>query len=212
MTPDEKTWEREVEQELARWSAELAVEVPSAVQDRTRAVVRAALDQQWLGDRPTVLPTEAAVDRVRTAVRRELAQARPATAAHDANRVRVRPRAWPQRYVWASLATAASVLVVIGLVRQRAPSESSLVVEAQPRDDTIDLFVQAAGRAWADDRFTSGLRMDLDALEQNLSDWSPAATEVERMLEDIGDRLDGLFDERNADEVWPTNGWTESYS
>jgi hypothetical protein len=40
MKPDEQTWEHEIERELARWSAELAVEIPPDVRDRTRAVVR----------------------------------------------------------------------------------------------------------------------------------------------------------------------------
>lgn len=222
MKPDEQTWEHEIERELARWSADLAVEMPPDVRDRTRAVVRHTMESQWLAGHPAPLPSDGAVDRVRLAVRRELTQLAASTAgvnetfpeAHRGQGVppaHGRLLAWPGRYVWASLAAAASVLVVIGITRQQGPSETPPIAQAQPRQDAMDLFVQAAGRAWADDQFTSGLRTDLDALEESLNRWSPAVSEVERMLEDIGDRLDGLFDDSD-DDRWPASGWAEGYS
>jgi len=182
--------EREVERQLAGLAAELSVEPPPAAIERARAAAGHALNEAWLAGHPAPAPDAEALARVRAAVRRELA--RPAGDGPRPSR-----RVW--RLVWPAVA-AAVVVISVGVIRYAGSSRSTAPAATSRAAQTVDLFVQAADRVWAEDPLIAALRMDLDTIEESLTRSRTAPDGVEEILEDIESRIDELFVEPDGFE------------
>ena len=187
MADEIRKLEIEVERRLADLSRQLSVELPADVVARLRSSIRCELDERWLAGQCEPMPDGAVLDRVRHAVRKELA------------------RTHRNRSGWyRSGLVAAAILLCVGIarlvLRPSSPSTISSVSESLRGHvpNPVVLFVQASTRVWASDTLTPEILVGVEAVEDSLSNWRPARDDVEEMIEDLGQRMDELFDEPEA--------------
>lgn len=198
MNQDLRQLESEVEAMLATWSEALNVQPPPGIRERLRATVGRQLNEAWLTDQPSPSPAPATLDRVRRAVRDELHRESQGWASA------LRP--WRIRV---PAAAAAAVLIVVGLAYQAGwLSSGSRGLRSDPpgkqyvsAEDPLTLFAEASNRVWAADPLTAAISTDLDSLEDGLSRTRTASDGVQDTLDDIGDRIDDLFDSGPVDTL-----------
>lgn len=198
MNQDLRQLEGEVEAMLATWSEALDVQPPPGTRDRLRATVGRQLNEAWLTDQPSPSPAPATLDRVRRAVRDELHRESCGWAGML--------RRWQLRI---PAAAAAAIVIVMGLAYQAGwLSSGSRGLKNDPpgtqyvsAEDPLSLFVEASNRVWAADSLTAAISTDLDNLEDGLSRTRTASDGVQDTLDDIGDRIDDLFDSGPIDTL-----------
>jgi len=183
MSEDLRHLECEVERQLDELAAALSVEPPPAVIERIRTAARQALDEAWLTGHPAPVPDDDTMARVRAAVHRELARA-------AGERARFSRRVW---WLAGPAVAAAMIVIALGVVRYAGLPRPATPAATEMADQTVDLFVQAADRVWAEDPLIAALRMDVDGIEESLVQSRTTSNGVEEILEDVESRIDELF-------------------
>lgn len=191
--------EREVEAAMASLSADLRVEPPEALLSRAKAAVGHELNETWLADQPGVVPSPDTMQRVRTAVHAELERSapadRPAPGGPGPGAAPGRRRAW--RWTWPALAAAAMIGICVGITHYFAalkpPKEPAV-------DAALNLFVDAANQVFTEDPLTAPIVADLDAVEENIARWQPAAQYDTEALGEIMEQIDALLVEPEPGE------------
>lgn len=187
MSEDFEKLERQIDEMLAELSPALEVEPPKAVIERTRMTTQRAVNEVWLAGQPTPMPSEETLSRVRSAMRRELAQSSERSTRSTRRMV---------RFAWPVVAAAAMIVISIGVFRNGASGPQQVTTATDSSDQTLDLFVQAAEQVWTEDTMIASLRIDLDSIEESMLMSSQSMTDgVEDVLEYIETQLDELFTE-----------------
>lgn len=197
MNDDLRQLEGEVEAMLARWSDALNVPSPPKARERLRAVVRQELNEIWLAGQTSPSPSPATLARVRRAVRHELGRMSRGWAGMF--------RRWQVRLP----AAAAAIVIAMILVRQAGwlGSGSTGVTDRRAgamfasHADPLALFVEAANSVWAGDPLTAAISTDLESLEEGIGRTRAVSDGVQDTLDDIGDRIDDLFDSEPIDAL-----------
>lgn len=148
-------------EELAE-AIDRVAEPNAAVVARVKSAVRHELNEQWLAAYGTPTPSDETVGEVRQAVRRELIHTRALGRLFAAG---------PPRF-WAGLAAAAMIALSVGLIRQvgymasRPPALADRSTVQVAVD--VDLFVEAAQLALAEDPFAESVLDELQSIDDTL--------------------------------------------
>ncbi len=188
--------ERQIDAELHALGPMLDVPCPEDLRDRVKAAVRFECSVQEPAEHADARPAPETLDRIRRAVRAELA------AVAD------RPMKRSDRLVYrlrTVAAVAAALALAVGLswyaVRpQRDPRPVDPIYIAGARSDPVELFAEAAERLWSEDPLIAELSWEVQSLEYHLAHL-PGEDGVERMLDHIDDHIEELF------EDWVALGW-----
>ncbi|MBP7935661.1 MAG: hypothetical protein KA354_13525 [Phycisphaerae bacterium] len=191
MNPDLRQLENEVEAMLTTWSDSLDVLPPPGTRECLGVAVRRELNEAWFDDQASPTPDSATRARVCRAVRAELSRVSGGWAGTF--------RRWRFR-----LPVAAAATIVIGMVCLHQagwpgsrPTNSIADHESKSYTLSIDpltLFVEAANNVWAGDPLTAAIDTDLESLEEGLGRARTANDGVQDVLDDIGERIDDLFE------------------
>jgi hypothetical protein len=188
--------ERQLNAELHALGPMLDAPCPEALRDRLKTAVRFECAVQGSAEQADARLAPETLDRIRRAVRAELA------AMADQP---VRPGS---RLVY-RLRTVASVAAVlafaVGLfwyaVRPQVdPRPTEPIYMVSSRTDPVELFAEAAERLWDEDPLIAELSWEVQSLEYHLAHL-PGEDGVERMLDHIDDHLEEIFVD------WVTLGW-----
>lgn len=198
MNQDLRQLEGEVEAMLATWSDALDVTPPPGTRERLRAAVGRGLNEAWLAGQPAPAPAPATLDRVRRAVRDEL---------HRESRGWAGVLRWWQVRIPA--AAAAAIVIGVLLAHQAgwlgagstAQKSGQPGIQVASSSDPIALFVEASNRVWASDPLTATISTDLESLEDGLSRTRVVSDGMQDTLDDIGDRIDDLFESGPVDTL-----------
>jgi hypothetical protein len=199
MNQDLRQLEREVEAMLAAWLGSLDVLPPPGTRDRLRTTVRRELDEAWLADQTAPSPGPATLARIRRAVRNELNHAS-------------RGRAGLFRHWQVRLPAAAAAAIVLGMIlahqagwlgsRSTNPANNTdRTLKQYASSDPVALFVEAANHVWAGDPLTAAINTDLESLEEGINRTRTSSDGVQDTLDDIGDRIDDLFESEPIDTL-----------
>lgn len=156
----------------------------AAVLARVKSAVRHEVNEQWLAEYGTPLPSDEAIHLTRRVVRSQLTR----TRLSDRFLARSRSRAL------AGLAAAAMLAVSVGLIRYIGylnPARSIRTVQnvVETRVD-VDLFVEAAQFALADDDFAESVLDELRSIDDSIAD-----SLHDRDSQAVADELDGAVRE-----------------
>jgi hypothetical protein len=168
--------EREAESLLASMSDDLSVAPADAAILRVKAAVRHELNESWLADQSHPTPSPLATEQARSAARTELEQ----TATH---------RSWPMRqpaWVRAVSALAAAAMIAIGF---------TVIYQAGLNEPATKETVSATGLEIPDgflteDPLVSSLSTDMDEFEAAVTQGQPEALED---LQEIMAEIDELL-------------------
>ncbi len=152
--------EREVEAAMA-WLPNLSIEPADAAVLRVKAAVRHELNEEWLASQSAPLPSAEAVRQVHTAVREELR--RP---------VSVRRPAWGR--MASALAAAAMIVLSLGVIRQAGLSgrrSQIMAPEVADAENHLELFLTAAQEVFTSDTLTGSIHDDLSVIEEDIDGW-----------------------------------------
>lgn len=171
MSKDMDKLEAELDEAVRFWGPRLDADArPSpAALARTKAAVNHALNERWLTGVPTPLPSKRVLARVRSAVHAELA-ARSAVQ---------RRTGWSSSMV-GSLAAAAMIALCFGLVHRVGSLQQAPSGPADPVEQNVSLFVEAA----------SAVLGDLEPAPAHHDDGERVLQEFDQALKDVLDAGD----------------------
>jgi len=178
--------EREVEAALASVSDKLSVVPSEAAVLRVKAAVRHEANEAWLSRQPVPTPASDTIERARVAVRDELQQRQGVMRSSGA---------WQRG--WSAVAAAAMILLAVGVIH-RAGTLTDPTPDATG-DPELDLFLATAESVLAGDPVMSAILADLDVVEQRIMSWQSAGELDTDSLNDLVDELDDLLAEPDAD-------------
>lgn len=219
MTDDFRQLEREVNDRLAHLGDQLDVEPDPAALSRLRSAVRHEVNERWLAEQSHPEPASDVLAQVKSVTRAALR--RPAGNVPSTGSA---PRPWRTIVpVLATAATVALVITLAwragspdpsepipeGMARIEpsdpaevpAPTPNQLADTAptpstdDPADPIVDMFVEAAERVWSEDPTTEEIRLEIDSLEETLSQRDSSHYEIEDSIDDIESDLDALLAE-----------------
>lgn len=173
--------EHEVEAQLRDLGPRFDVDWPAETPEAVRAAVHLELmEDGWQTAAST--PPQAALGRVRAAVREELAAQVQST----------RP-AWRSRTFWTGVAAAAAVALAVGLQSHRPLKSPPQIPATVPDAGYIDRFADAAEAVWAAQGANEAWAVDPEASLDTLNARTDQGGRVEQMIEDLHQQLDNLF-------------------
>ncbi len=182
MSDELSNLEREVEKAMALLPSLLAEPSDAAVL-RVKAAVRHELNEEWLAAQAAPLPSAEAIRRVHEVVAVELT--RPVVA---------------QRSAWArtaaALAAAAMIAVSVGLIRQAGlVGSSALSPEVVAAENHVELFLAAAEEVLSLDTLTEPIHDDLSVIEEDIDGWQSVGSGETGGLGDILREIDSTATE-----------------
>ena len=182
MSDELSNLEREVEKAMALLPS-LFAEPSDAAVLRVKAAVRHELNEEWLAAQAAPLPSAEAIRRVHKVVAVELA--RPVVA---------------QRSAWAraaaALAAAAMIAVSVGLIRQAGlVGSSALSPEVVAAENHVELFLAAAEEVLSLDTLTEPIHDDLSVIEEDIDGWQSVGSGETGGLGDILREIDSTATE-----------------
>ena len=172
MTEAVKKLESEIDAELAQWSDALNVRPPDETVENAKTATRITLNEALLADTPT--PSETTIQRVRSRVREEL-------SAGQRRRWFLSP---PAIGAWAAAALIAISFGLIDYNRSAVPEEPSL------DDAVINRFLAVNEPLMSSPALTSSISSELDVLEESISTWGSAWSELDELLESLETETD----------------------
>ena len=172
MTEAFKKLESEIDAELAQWSDALNVRPPDETVENAKTATRITLNEALLADTPT--PSETTIQRVRSRVREEL-------SAGQRRRWFLSP---PAIGAWAAAALIAISFGLIDYNRSAVPEEPSL------DDAVINRFLAVNEPLMSSPALTSSISSELDVLEESISTWGSAWSELDELLESLETETD----------------------
>lgn len=159
--------ESEIDATLAQWSDALNVRPPDETVENAKTTTRITLNEALLADTP--LPSERTIQRVRNRVREEL-------SAGQRRRWFLSP---PAIGAWAAAALIAISFGLIDYNRSAVPEEPSL------DDAVINRFLAVNEPLMSSPALTSSISSELDMLEESISTWGSAWSELDELLESL---------------------------
>ena len=181
MSEELNNLELEVEAMLAPLADKFAVVPGEAAVLRVRAAVRHEVNEAWLGRQLSPEIPAQAVARVRGAVREQLRSRRAASAQPT----------WSRS--WSAVAAAAMILLAVGVIH-RAGTLKPQSPDAMA-DPQLTRFIAAAETIWADDPLTASIVADLDAVEASITQWQPIDESETSTLNELMNEIDSLLAE-----------------
>lgn len=184
MSEHDKQLDQAVDAGLKRLAGALDAVPVAGLDDRLKTAVRAELSADLLANFSHPRPDPETLQRVRSAVHRELQRTRAEAV----------PRISRAAWLRGVFAAAAVLALGVGVARwsvRTVSVEPVLLVEASAEDPAILQFVEVSSGVLGADSLTDTMDSDLEAIEDGISQWNSYWQDVEKLLGELDETTAG---------------------